>query len=544
MIKRIIPALLALAALAARSPAQDYSFSLPRHTSWLVINSAGQADLYYELTFICQPGAHPIDIVDIGMPNGSYQLDGAMARIGQAELPDIRVSEYVKPHGVEVHLGDKTIMPGDSATLSFSIRLGQVLGADTRDREYAAVVFSPTWYGSKYVSGSTRLEFNLVFPPGVGPQEPRYHRDKFTESWLDTLENTVVYRWVLESARPDKQYTFGASFPARHVPAGSVQRQPPFWQRVLGGLARLVWGIFRFFLGSMFFWIFGLIVFLAIRQNRTRRMKYLPPEVSVEGVGIKRGLTAPQAGVILEMPLDKVLSMVLFGLVKKEAVEVVEREPKLRIKVTRAEAAVHPYEKDFLAALDQDGRPVEAKLRETTIKLINEVNQKMKGFSRQETAAYYRGIIAQAWRQVQEAGTPELKSQPLEEQFDWLMMDGDYRNRMQQHYGTGDILLPRWWGRSGYGYRTGGGGTTSKTSGGTGVQMPRLPGADFANKVTTGLESMSAGLVGKLESFTGGVTAKTNPIPVSSGGRSSGGGSCACACACAGCACACAGGGR
>ena len=59
MIKRIIPALLALAALAARSPAQDYSFSLPRHTSWLVINSAGQADLYYELTFICQPGAHP-----------------------------------------------------------------------------------------------------------------------------------------------------------------------------------------------------------------------------------------------------------------------------------------------------------------------------------------------------------------------------------------------------------------------------------------------------------------------------------------------------
>lgn len=543
MIKRIIPALLALAALAARSPAQDYSFSLPRHTSWLVLNSAGQADLYYELTFICEPGAHPIDIVDIGMPNGSYQLDGAMARIGQSELQDIRASEYVKPHGVEVHLGGQTIMPGDSATLSFSIRLGQVLGADARDREYASVVFSPTWYGAKYVNGSTRLEFNLVFPPGVGAQESRYHREKFTESWLDTLENTVVYRWVLEAARPDKQYTFGASFPARYVPSGSVQRQPSPWQRAVGGLARLVWGIFRFFMGSLFFWIFGLIVFLGIRQNRTRRMKYLPPEVSVEGTGIKRGLTAPQAGIILEMPLDKVLSMVLFGLVKKEAVEVLEREPQLKIKITNAAAAVHPYEKSFLEAWDKSGLPDRVRLPEAAIKLINEVNEKMKGFSRQDTAAHYRGIIAQAWRQVQGAGTPELKSQPLEDQFDWLMMDGDYRNRMQQHYGAGDILIPRWWGRSGYGYRTGGGGTTTGRAGG-GLEMPKLPGADFANKVTTGLESVSAGLVGKLESFTGGVTAKTNPIPASSGGRSSGGGSCACACACAGCACACAGGGR
>jgi len=192
--------------------------------------------------------------------------------------------------------------------------------------------------------------------------------------------------------------------------------------------------------------------------------------------------------------------------------------------------------------LDKYGLPDEKKLREVAVKLIKGANDKMKGFSRKDTAAYYRGIINQAWKQVQDAQTPELKSQPLEDQFDWMMMDGDYQNRMTQHYGTGDVFLPRWWGRSGYGTRTGGGGTT--TSGGPGVQMPKLPGADFANKVTTGAESMAAGLVGKLDSFTGGVTNKTNPVPVSSGGRSSGGGGCACACACAGCACACAGGGR
>jgi hypothetical protein len=534
--------LLAVILTAGPALAQDYGFTLPRNTSWLVVNSEGQADLYYELTFVCDPGARAIDIVDIGMPNGSYQLNGAMARIGQTELDDIRVSEYVKPYGVEVHLGNKAIRPGDSATLFFNIHLERLLYRDSKDPAYVSFEFSPTWYGSKYVSGSTRLECNFSFPPGIGPDQPRYHEKQFTEAWLDTVENTVVYRWVLENADPDKQYNFGASFPAKYVPQGAVKQPAPFWQKLVGGLFGFIFGILKFFFSTIVFWIFGIAIFFAVRQQRARRMKYLPPEVSIEGVGIKRGLTAPEAGIILEMPLDKVLSMVLFGLVKKEAVEVTDREPKLRIKVLNAELSALPYEKSFLEALDKYGLPDQKKLREVAIKLIKEVNDKMKGFSRKDTAVYYRGIIARAWKQVQDAQTPELKSQPLEDQFDWLMMDGDYKNRMNQHYGTSDVFLPRWWGRSGYGTHTGGGGTTP--SGGTGMQMPKLPGADFANKVATGAESMAAGLVGKLDSFTGGVTNKTNPIPVSSGGRSSGGGGCACACACAGCACACAGGGR
>lgn len=534
--------LLALAVLAGPGLAQDYGFTLPRNTSWLVITPSGQADLYYELTFVCDPGAHPIDIVDIGLPNGSYQLNGAMARIGQTELDDIRVSEYVKPYGVEVHLGNKTIRPGDSATLFFNIHLEKLLYRDSKDPSYVSFEFSPTWYGSKYVSGSTRLECNFSFPPGMGPDEPRYHEKQFTEAWLDTVENAVIYRWVLGSADPDRQYSFGASFPAKYVPKGAVKQPAPFWQKMIGGFFGFILGIFKFFFSTIVFWIFGIAIFFGVRQQKARRMKYLPPEVSIEGVGIKRGLTAPEAGIILEMPLDKVLSMVLFGLIKKEAVEVTDREPKLRIKVLKPELAALPYEKSFLETLDKYGLPDEKKLREVAVKLIKEVNDKLKGFSRKDTAAYYRGIIAKAWKQVQDAQTPELKSQPLEDQFDWLMMDGDYKNRMTRHYGAGDVFLPHWWGRSGYGTRTGGGGTTP--SGGAGMQMPKLPGADFANKVTTGAESMAAGLVGKLDSFTGGVTNKTNPIPVSSGGRSSGGGGCACACACAGCACACAGGGR
>ena len=522
----------------------DYRFELPRNVSWVTINPSGQADLYYSLTFNCLPEGQAIDIVDIGLPNGSYQLESARAKVGDQVLSDIRVSEYVKPYGVEVHLDEMSIAPGDSGTLEFWVHLTSMLNQDSKDETYASFKFSPTWYGSEYVSGSTYLECNFVFPPGVQADEPRYHENQFTEAWYDTVDNTPVYRWVMETANPDEQYTFGASFPSKYVSAGAISRPAPLLVRIVGGFFKLIWGIIKFILNSFVFWIFGAIIFFGIRQNKIRRMKYLPPEVSVEGVGIKRGLTAPEAGLLLEMPLDKVLTMILFGLIKKGALEVSSRSPQLKFKVLDAVPADQPYEKTFLASLDKQGLAPEAKLQALMIDFIKETNSKMKGFSRKETIAYYKSIVSQAWQQVTAAQTPELKTKELEEQFDWMSMDPAYNDRMRSQYGTGYAYLPRWWERWGYGggQTTGGGGSTGK---GPSIEMPKLPGADFANRMTTGMEGFAAGLVGKVDSFTGKITDKTNPVPVSSGsGRSSGGGGCACACACAGCACACAGGGR
>jgi len=96
--------------------AQSYRFSLDENISHVYINQDGSVDVEYWLTFTCQPGAHAIDIVDIGMPNGHYVLDSAVADIGGVQLTDIRPSEYVKP-GVEVHLGGRSIKPGGQGTL-------------------------------------------------------------------------------------------------------------------------------------------------------------------------------------------------------------------------------------------------------------------------------------------------------------------------------------------------------------------------------------------------------------------------------------------
>ena len=62
-----------------RALAQDYSFSLDRNISHVIVNRDGSIDVEYWLTFTCDPGAHPIDIVDVGLPKRGYDLSSAQA---------------------------------------------------------------------------------------------------------------------------------------------------------------------------------------------------------------------------------------------------------------------------------------------------------------------------------------------------------------------------------------------------------------------------------------------------------------------------------
>ena len=78
-------------------------------------------------------------------------------------------------------------------------------------------------------------------------------------------------------------------------------------------------------------WAF--LAFLGNRAQKRRKMQYLPPELAVEGTGVKRGLTAVEAAILLEAPLNKVMTMILFGLLKKGIITV-ESEKPLKITAT------------------------------------------------------------------------------------------------------------------------------------------------------------------------------------------------------------------
>lgn len=557
---KLFSILLVLLLLVGNTPivqAQDYYFAVDKQDMEVFVNEDGSISIDYTFEFSNQPGAHPIDIVDIGLPNNNYVLNSITAEINGAPVASIDKSDYIDI-GIMVDLGNQAIQPGDSGTLHVfvgTINKSIYPSEVEADEDYASFEISPTWFGSQYVTGNTDLTVTLYLPVGLTSEEPRYHLpenwpgDSAPVSGFDNMGG-IYYQWSSPNANAYTQYTFGASFPARMVPESQIVKPPAITfdsEALCSGLICL--GMVGFFV---------LTIYSATIGAKKRKLKYLPPKIAVEGHGIKRGLTAVEVAILMEQPMDKVLTMVLFSVLKKGAAEVVSREPlKINVAQPRPEG-LHPYEEEFLTAMEKDKKEQKTLLQTMIINLVQSVSKKMKGFSRKETIAFYKDIMEKAWNQVETAQTPEVKSEKYDENFDWTMLDKNYDDRTRDTFGGGPVYIPAWWWRYDPSVRP---ATSSPTfgkvdasptpsgSGQTTINLPSLPGADFAASITNGVQSFASGVVGNLTSFTSGITNKTNPAPkTSSSGRSyrggGGGSSCACACACAGCACACAGGGR
>ncbi|MGD0807666.1 MAG: hypothetical protein ABSA10_09415 [Anaerolineales bacterium] len=553
--------LFVLLAFPVRAAAASYSFGLPKEDVQAYWNADGTLAIDYTFVFQNDPGASPIDYVDVGIPNSNYDLSSITADVDGWPITDIQTSQYVSI-GVALGLGARAIPPGASGTVHAHIpRVSAVLHPDSGDSKYASAVFSPTWFDSSAVHGTTDLTVTFHLPPGVGPNDPRYHNP---QNWpganepatsLDS-QGLVVYSWNSPSANGYMQYTFGASFPASVVPASAI-----ITKNILDELAGVLTAIIA--AAGPCLCVIGFFLFIVVLgvagawQQNQRKKDYLPPTIAIEGHGIKRGLTAVEAALLAEQPLDRVMTMILFGVVKKNAATVTSTDP-LQLKVSDpVPAGLYPYETDFLAAFQTTtaGVPVQSNLavrrkalQDMTINMLKSLQEKMKGFSRRETLDYYKTITEKAWAQVTAAGTPEVKAQALDDNLEWTMADRDFETRSQTVFGGGPVFVPIWWGH--YDPHFGGGTAAPIPSvGGLSgpISLPHLPGADFAGSIVGGVQSFSKNVIGDLTGFTSNITNKTNPIPVATstgGGWHGGGGGCACACACAGCACACAGGGR
>ncbi|MCD4734154.1 hypothetical protein K8R78_07965 [bacterium] len=606
--------LLLLILLIALPAGASYYFELPRMVATVAINPAGDCDIYYELTFANRSWSQPVDVVDIGLPNDGWDIttaaawqtspmsefpapvrneeyEAALAQTGDeahtleqeaitqygqqcqtndslVTLNSINNSEYVE--GVEVWL-DEPLYEDEAATLFFQIKTYHFIYPDDDNDDYASVEFAPTWFGSEFVSGNKDLTVKIVFPPGVTPEETIYHGREY-DYWTTIGEGEseqIVFVWNDPYAGTGYQAdNVGVSFPRKYLADDAVY-VPSALEEFFVGLWMFIVDIFEMFgyciLPIGFFIISALASFFG---RRRRRMRYLPPSASVEGIGIKRGLTAVEAAVVMELKLDRILNMIMFGLIRKGRIEVTDQKPlKLRrlpvagsVGAAAATPKLYTYELKFLEALDNSsGKLAKGKLRTLFVSLISAVNKKLKGFSRKETREYYRAIVEKAWKQVEAGENGEIKMEAWDRELEWVLIDKDFNGRTRRAFGDLYVPYPHWWGRYYPSYGGGGsfgGGGSVGTGGGSGGgsapgRLPHLPGSQFANDLANGASGFAGGILGDVSSFTGSVTSSTNPVPVSSssggyrGGSSSGGGSsCACACACAGCACACAGGGR
>lgn len=498
-----------LAALA------DYQFKVPENRCRVTANRDASITIAYAITFANE--GQPIDVVDVGLPDDRYDLDAVTADLDGTPMTDIRKSEYLT-YGVEVHLGDKAIPAGAQGTLHLTATARDRIFPDDKDPAYASLEFSPTWYGEQYTSGATHLICEFVFPEGVGPDDPRYHGTAFTSSRVE--EGRVIYTWDMADASPSSQYTFGASFPAKVMERLAEKPKGP------GPLARMAGALLTLISGSIPCIAFGgfiAVVIVAIVKGRRRQMQYLPPTVGMEGVEIRRGLTVPEVAILLQERVDRVMALLLFGMVRKGLLSVNGRDP-LRLELVPGKKPEFSYEEEFAKAVQDDGKMDDKEAARVLADLIKRVQDKMKGFSRAKSVQYYQEIMRKAWDQVGQ--------EDYSQAFEWMLLDKEFDKRATERFGASPMPVPGWWTPMYTGHPFGAGST---------VPLPSPVAA--ANTIASGFESFAGDIVNSVPGLATKVTQQTNPVPVSSGGGHSGGG-CACACACAGCACACAGGGR
>jgi hypothetical protein len=600
-----------LALFVPSATAQSYSFSVPEMTMQVYVQPDASARIVYDITFENSSYGHAIDIVDIGTPHADYDFSNMKASIDGVALSVIRKSEYVKP-GVEIHLGNRSIAAGERGTFHFEFTMPNMVYQDTTRKDYASLQITPTWFGSQFVSGSSEINIAVHMLPGIEPDEVLYQDVAFTDKVI--YEDLVVAIWQ-QTGYVTGPHLVGVSFPQRGMTR--VVRQTMLdllfkWFEENPGVRLLAGAVFFVLFGFLYFrftgwtgfsafvllsvgliWLFitnpaihlcsflplAPLIFLNEGRRHRQRKSYLPAIAQVEGGGIKRGLTAPEAAVLLEMPLNKALTLVIFGSLKKDILRQVQATPltvevvdEFRTKKSlkpglraahRTKAAqkkgtvLHKYEQPFLDLLeDHAGVPVaEIDFSGPMIKLVERVAARVKDFDLSDTQDYYRRIIRRAMQEAQAIEEIPEREKVLDRNFEWILLDDGYPTVFGPHRGY--HYQPVWTrpvvvgdrpaapsapsGRPAPGGRTAFGDVAASFAGWAENTMGSMasaisPGSLQVERAIGGVIDLSG-----MDKVTVDVFAALAEASASGGG---GGGGCACACAGCACACACAGGGR
>jgi hypothetical protein len=534
---RMVAALLAtffLMTIIGSACAWTGTFHIDHEWVEIWINSDGSIELFYNISITLDSG-DLIHFAQVGQPRGDFITGQAKDQYGHTLLTsDIRSEDNYK---VQVNL-DSPLTTGHTVWFTLTTKVPHMIWED--NATYVGMLFIPTWWEQ---ASTYDLHILIVLPPNVTIDQVRT-----TEVyWSNTLskDGRLAIYWETENISPDGRYPVGVSFPKQYVQYYDVQPTGlvAFFQR---------YGTVLFAFAFVTFIISSVIIIV-------RKKSYLLPKISMETLGIRRGLTAVEASYLLEMQPTKIVTEILYSLLQKRAIWVDSTNPSLKLKVMQSfqekagtpETPLRYYEMDFLKALKEDGTLEEEKLAHTIMFLRDAVEQKMRGYCRRDTIDYYRKIVAKAWEQVQQAGTSELASKAYDEQLLWLLLDPNFQLRTKTAFRDRAFEPSPFWLWYWYSYQHYNPHPTYKPNVEIPAQSakpPTIPGADFANNIATAVEKTSNNIVVNLEKFANAII----PMPAAKGSSESARhgascvcacASCACVCACVSCACACASGG-
>jgi hypothetical protein len=497
------------------------------------VNQDGSIDLFYNISITLDSG-DPINFVFVGQPQGDFTIGEAsdhdgdvLSTVDASSGSDYRVQVFLSP----------ALASGQTVWFTLTTNVAGMIYEDETNPGYVGMQFIPTWWQEATVDN---LRVTIVLPPGVTTDVVRTSVD--WDNTLTDVDDRLGIYWERNNLVPDQRYNFGVAFPKEYIE--SYVAAPTWWQRY--GLVLSILGVVIVGVVAL-----GLVV---------RKKPYLVPKVSMETLGVRRGLTAVEASYLLDMRSTMIVTEILYSLLQKRAVWVESTTPSLKLKimeqfqkgsVAAQKGELRYYEIDAIEAIRKDGTLGEEKLAKAIVFLRHTVEEKMRGYCRKDTVDYYKSVVAKAWEQVEQAGTPELASKAYDEQLLWLFLDPNYKTRTGSAFRDKAFEPSPLWFWYWYGYRHYHPRPTYEPNIQAPAQAgkpPTIPGADFANNVASAVEKTSSNFVLSLEKFANAI------VPVQPGRASHDparqGASCvcacaacACACACVSCACACAGGG-
>ncbi len=513
------------AALAA----EPLTYQVDREYIKIWINGDGTIDLLYNMTVTCTSGV--MSGFYVGQPNGDFKI-GEAKDIGGAVLKAVDASSGSN-YRVDVTL-PKPINVGESSEFTLLTNVGQMIYNDADNKGNYGMKFIACWFDDAEVSD---LRAMIVFPSGTKAGDV-----KNTPNWdqVPTEEGgRLVMYWERNNLTKGQKFEVGVSFPSSLMPNYKANSGTSDLFTLLIPLAFVA------------FIVLFIILAMVGAFGALRKRNYLAPQMNIEALGVKAGLTAVEAAQLLGLPPPKVVTAILYGLLLKKVVYVEGVEPSINLKVQSRPPDLMYYEIGFLDAIKPDGYLSEEKLAKTIMNLRDTVDNKVRGYCREDTVNHYRSVVEQAWSQVEKAQTPELASNLFNEQLLWLMLDDGYVNRTKQKF-TPIIFIPGpEWGWYNYNSRYLPNVAPSQSDLKTAQPAGKIsiPGADFADSIAKSFEQTSSKFVSNIEQFTKNILPPPaqqaqSRAPVQHNSNCvCACHACACACACVSCACACAGGG-
>jgi hypothetical protein len=518
------------------------TYHLPRQWVKIWINQDGTIDLFYNITVTLDSGDN-INFVYVGQPNGDFTVGSAADQYGNSLSPYDFSSGGDYRARVNLHL---PLTAGHSIWFTLTTNVGSMIYNDTMNPGNVGMQFIPSWWPVDVQD----LRVSIVLPSGITTGMVKTYVHEWSSTGSEPDGRVSVF-WEAQNLSPNEQYPVGVSFPSQYMPDyhapsnGSIQPQP-------SGTSS--WAPFV----VLFIIVAAAVISIGVAASLSRK-SYFAPSLSTETLGIKHGLTAVEASYLIDMKPTKIVTEILYSVLQKRAVWVEAVKPSIKLRVmpkfespqTRKELLRY-YETDFVNAIKTDGALDEEKLAGCVMTVRDTVEDKMRGYCRRDTIAYYNSIVAKAWQQVEQAGTPELASNAYDERLLWLLLDPNVRGKTQTVFQNRVFTPNPMWFWYWYGYQHYSPNPTYKPNIDVPAQAakpPTIPGADFANNIANSLEQTSNKIVLNIERFANAIvpapqSARTSHEPVHHNATCvCACHACACACACVSCACACAGGG-